>query len=94
MKRLMVALFAIAAGLAVASPVDAAPTGPTLLDGTPICGVAAPAANSTPVADDGVLKVASFNLLHSDLDEADMSLADRLPLEADTLVASGADIIG
>jgi len=94
MKRLIVALFAIAAGLAIASPSEAASTGPTVLDGTPICGLAAPAPGSTPVADDGVLKVASFNLLHSDLDEADMSLADRLPLEADALAASGADIIG
>ena len=41
--------------------------------------------------DDGALKVATFNVLHSETDEGDVSLAERLPLIADAIVASGAD---
>lgn len=44
--------------------------------------------------DDRVLKVASFNILHSETDEADRTLGDRIALIADAIVRSDADIVG
>jgi endonuclease/exonuclease/phosphatase family metal-dependent hydrolase len=59
-------------------------------DGRPLCGVA-----PGPLAtDDGALIVSTFNVLHSETDEGDISLAERLPLIADAIIASRADIIG
>ena len=49
---------------------------------------------SKPRADDRTLKVATFNALHSETDEGDRTLGDRIPLIADAIAKSGADIIG
>ncbi len=69
--------------------------GRALGDGTPLCGVEQPPVDGpTATADDGVLRVATFNLLHSETDDGDVSLGERLPLQADAIVASGADVVG
>lgn len=68
--------------------------GPVLLDGTPLCGLEKPAADASPVADDGVLRVATFNVLHSETDDGDVSLGERLPLLAAAIADGGADIVG
>lgn len=62
-------------------------------DGAPLCGVAAPDEATLPT-DDGELRVATFNVLHSETDDGDISLGARLPLLADAIVDSGADIVG
>ena len=68
---------------------------PALLpDGVPLCGVEQPAPGIAPTPDDGVLQIATFNVLHSDTNEGDVSLGDRLPLVADAIAASGADVVG
>lgn len=91
MKRLLlvlpVAVGALAVPIAQADPpVPAIP----VVDGVPLCGTEGSGAG----ADDGALKVASFNVLHSDTTEGDLSLGDRLELEADDIVTSGADVVG
>ena len=63
-------------------------------DGVPMCGVAVPAPGVPAQADDGTLRVASFNLLHSQTAEGDATLEARVPLLADALIASGADVVG
>jgi endonuclease/exonuclease/phosphatase family metal-dependent hydrolase len=63
-------------------------------DGVPLCGVATPDPGVAAQTDDGKLRVASFNLLHSQTAEGDETLEARVPLLADALVASGADVIG
>ena len=68
------------------SPIPAVP----VVDGVPLCGTVGTGDGSN----DGVLKVSSFNVLHSDTDDGDLSLGDRLELEADDIVASGADVVG
>ncbi|MGH9274307.1 MAG: endonuclease/exonuclease/phosphatase family protein, partial [Acidimicrobiales bacterium] len=67
---------------------------PGPLDGTPLCGTEAPTGSAAPVTDDGVLRVASFNVLHSETDDGDVSLGDRLPLLAAAIADGGADIVG
>src|SRR5688572_3106658 len=86
---------AVAAVLGSGSPGRAqqAPA-PGPLDGTPLCGVEASATDVVPLADDGVLRVATFNVLHSDTDDGDVSLGDRLPLLAAAIADGGADIVG
>jgi|GEM_PF-2963101 len=64
------------------------------LDGEPLCGVEGPETPFPTPADDGVLRVAQYNVLHSETDDGDQSLAPRLPLLVDVMVASGADIVG
>lgn len=65
-----------------------------LPDGVPLCGVEQPGAGVTPAPDDGALRVATLNVLHSETDEGDLSLGDRLPLLADAIAASAADVVG
>lgn len=72
--------------------VDTSPAQPG--DGAPVCGVADPAQGVPTQSDDGTLRVASFNLLHSQTSEGDETLEERVPLLADALVASGADVVG
>jgi endonuclease/exonuclease/phosphatase family metal-dependent hydrolase len=68
---------------------------PMLLpDGVPLCGVEQPASGVAPAPDDGVLRIATFNVLHSETTEGDVSLGDRLPLLAGAISASGADVVG
>ena len=92
-KRLVVvagAAVVIGALAAVPATAQASPT-----DGTPLCAIEAPAATAvTRPPDDGVLRVATFNVLHSETDEGDLSLGARLPLLADAIVTSRADIVG
>jgi endonuclease/exonuclease/phosphatase family metal-dependent hydrolase len=64
------------------------------LDGVPLCGVEAPVGAAATAADDGVLRVGTLNVLHSETDDGDISLGDRLPLLADAVAASGIDIVG
>ena len=61
------------------------------VDGVPLCGAAAGAGVT---ADDGVLRVGTFNLLHSDTDEGDATLAARFPIEADAIAGANVDVIG
>ena len=93
MKRIAFAVVLAASAALTAGPATAG-IAPTPLDGTPTCGAVAPPASAIPLADDGVLKVATFNLLHSDTDEGDQTLGARLPLVADAIAASGSDIVG
>ncbi len=64
------------------------------LDGTPLCGVADPTGGAAAAPDDGVLRIATFNLLHSETDDGDRTLGARLPLLADAIARSGADAVG
>ncbi|MBI2168695.1 MAG: endonuclease/exonuclease/phosphatase family protein [Actinobacteria bacterium] len=82
----------VTAGLAgSANALDPTPLEPIpVVDGVPVCGTEGA---GTP-SDDGVLKVASFNVLHSDTQEGDLTLGARLELEADAIVTSGADVVG
>lgn len=98
MNRLVPALFVVVVALVAPTvPAADAQLGPAeaipVADGSPDCG-AVPVAGGPVVADDGVLKVSSYNVLHSDTDEGDVTLAARLGLAADTLVASGVDVVG
>ena len=98
-SRSGVMAFAVAGLAVVALPAATARTAPggvagSPLDGTPLCGVESPAGDAAPVPDDGVLRVATFNVLHSLTDDGDVSLGERIPLLADELAGSGADIVG
>lgn len=59
-------------------------------DGVPLCGTE----GTRDQAHQGVLKVANFNILHSDTEEGDQTLGARLELAADAVAASGADVVG
>ncbi|MGQ0832971.1 MAG: endonuclease/exonuclease/phosphatase family protein [Microthrixaceae bacterium] len=63
-------------------------------DGEPLCGVAVAPVGATPLPDDGELRVATFNVLHSETDDGDVSLGARLPLLAAAIVDSRADVVG
>lgn len=67
---------------------------PTAVDGTPLCGVAAPAGSVKFRGRSQKLKVATFNVLHSETDEGDESLGARLPLAAQNIVAADVDVVG
>lgn len=85
------AVVAVAVGLLAAGPSRAEPNP---LDGRPVCHVSEPVDADAVRPDDGQLRIATFNVLHSETDDGDRSLGDRLPLIADAIVASGADIVG
>src|SRR4051794_40419955 len=87
-----VALAALVAAAGLGLPhADGAPTP---VDGTPLCGTAAPAGSTVYGSRSDKLKVGSFNLLHSDTDEGDATLGARFPLEARALVDADVDVIG
>lgn len=98
MRRFVLGTLALAV-LAALLPTRAADAlltftvGTQMTDGVPLCGVAQTPGRVLP-PDDGVLKISTFNVLHSETDEGDLSMAERLPLIADAIVASGADIVG
>src|SRR5688500_18542172 len=78
---LLVAAMTVGAALLPAPSGRAAPALPiTPLDGTPLCGKEAPPVGAKATADDKALRVATFNVLHSETDDGDVSLGDRLPL--------------
>jgi endonuclease/exonuclease/phosphatase family metal-dependent hydrolase len=86
-----------AVGLAAALPTAsgsiglvAAPASP--LDGPPLCGVEAGTGPLAP--DDGVVRIATFNVLHSLDDDAEATMDVRIELLADALAGSGADAMG
>jgi endonuclease/exonuclease/phosphatase family metal-dependent hydrolase len=62
--------------------------------GAPLCGVETPRTGVLPLPDDGVLRVATYNVLHSLEDYADETLSRRLDLIADALTATDADAVG
>ncbi len=64
------------------------------LDHAAHCEQASGAAPAVKTQNDGVLRVATFNLLHSDTDGGDRTLHDRVPLAAKAILDSDADIIG
>jgi len=92
-RRLLTTFLGLAALAAVATvPAVADPdTSGTLIDGVPLCGVAAGTAAPAPASG---LRVATFNLMHAESDEGDQTLAARLPEAADAIVAGGVDVIG
>lgn len=91
MKRIpFLAALLVAAGAVGAVGASAQLPAVPVVDGVPLCGTA----GSGTGTDDGLLKVASFNVLHSDTDAGDLTLGARLELEADALAASGADVVG
>ena len=71
-----------------------APGGGNPLDGTPLCGIEQPTGPAEPAPDDPPLRVATFNVLHAETADGDISLGQRLPLLADAIAGSGADIVG
>ena len=88
MRRWVAVALAVAVLVGVAVWPSAAAPGP--LDGTPLCGEA----GEGVAIDDGELRVATFNVLHSETDEGDASLGARLPLLAGAIAGSGADVVG
>lgn len=94
LRSLIAALAMMAVGTTVSPGTATDTSGLPLVDGTPLCGVESPSAPEEPAADDNILRVATFNLLHSDTDDGDRSLGERLPLQAREIVTSGADVIG
>ncbi|HUR79060.1 MAG TPA: endonuclease/exonuclease/phosphatase family protein [Acidimicrobiales bacterium] len=94
-KPIGVALAALAviAGLLPLAPANAVVTfsvGTPITDGVPLCGTS----NGRSAGDDGAFTVADYNVLHSDTDEGDKSLGERMPLLADALADTSADVIG
>ena len=85
MRKLLVLVLALLAVVLVPAARAAVPP-----DGVPLCGVE----GAGEAVDDGVLQVATLNVLHAETDEGDESLAARLPLLAEAIVESGADIVG
>lgn len=61
-------------------------------DGAPICGTVA--GSGAPTADDGVLRIATYNVLHTRGAYDDETLDRRIELVSDALAASGADVAG
>lgn len=61
-------------------------------DGPPQCGVAAD--TGAPGADDGVLRVATYNILHTQGSYDDETIDRRIDLVVEALAASDADIVG
>lgn len=90
----VVAALFVAAGTLGSAETAALVGAPNVLDGVPLCGIEASASDRPTLPDDGVLKVSTFNVLHSETVDGDVSLGDRLPLLADAIVASAADIVG
>lgn len=84
----------LAAGLAIPGAGASASDPVPLVDGTPVCGEATPAPGAPTPVDDGVLKVATYNVLHSLEVDADKTLGARLELAADALHAAGTDVVG
>jgi len=93
MRKTLLGAAVVVLLLAITPRADAVLTftvGTPLTDGTPLCG----AVKGKAATDDGKFVVADFNVLHSDTDEGDKSLGERLPLLADALAATNADAIG
>jgi endonuclease/exonuclease/phosphatase family metal-dependent hydrolase len=96
--RTVAAALAVAAALlAAVTPSTPAYVGPLAgaaspLDGPPLCGTEPGAGAEAP--DDGVVRVATFNVLHSLDDDADATMDVRIELLADALAGSGADAMG
>ena len=59
-----------------------------------MCGAEAPAVASPYVPHKRKVKVGTFNVLHSQTEEGDATLAARLPLAAEAIVAADIDVIG
>lgn len=93
MKRLAVLLSLVAAVATLPHGADAQIPAVPVVDGVPLCGAEG---TGSPVAlrRGHALRVASFNVLHSETAEGDESLEARLPLEADAIAASGAHVVG
>lgn len=64
------------------------------LDRQPLCGEEDPPRAAPAPADDGALRIATYNLLHDFEDASDRTLDRRLELAADALHAAGADVVG
>ena len=95
--RLAGVLLAVAALAGLAVPTASGSLGlvPALaspVDGPPRCGVEPGAGAVAP--DDGIVRVATFNVLHSLDDDADATMGVRIELLADALAGSGADVMG
>lgn len=61
-------------------------------DGAPECGVATGGGSSE--GDDGVLRIATYNILHSQGSYDDETMDRRIELVADAIAETGADIVG
>lgn len=92
-RTLGLAAIAVALCVPIATSARARPAQVPATDGTPRCGIEG-AEGASPPADDGELRIATYNLLHSETDDGDVSLGPRLPLLAQAIVDSGADIAG
>ena len=94
-RKRVVGLVALAAIALATAGTAVAQVAVPLPDGTPLCDAAEPSpAASAPVPDDAAMRVATFNVLHSETDGGDASLGERLPLLADAIAGSGADVVG
>ena len=83
-------LFLAVAGLLGLATIPGRAEGGLPTDGTPLCDTA----GSGAATDDGELKVGTFNLLHAQSPDGNESLLARLPLQAETIIDSDADIVG
>jgi endonuclease/exonuclease/phosphatase family metal-dependent hydrolase len=88
----MVAALALVSGLSVPAPGRAAEALP--VEGTPVCGAEAPAAPRPYAPHKHKVKAGTFNVLHSQTEEGDATLAARLPLAARAIAAADLDVIG
>ena len=85
----------VAAVLVVAgTALPHARSAPTAADGAPLCGTAAPLGSVKFAGRTQKVKVATFNVLHSETDEGDATLGARLPLAAENIVAADVDVVG
>ena len=90
MRLLPVGAAVLAAATAlVAAPGRADDRLPT--DGTPRCGTVR---GTTAAADDGQLRIGTFNVLHGQTTDGAETLLARIPIQAAELATSGADVIG
>lgn len=89
------ALLALTGSLLPAVSASAAtltvPSGLKATDHGAICAIAP---GRVAAQNDGALRVATLNTLHSETDEGDRTMRDRVPLLVRTIVESGADIVG
>lgn len=87
-------VIAMAAVLLPTTRADAVLTVPSGLKATDHGAICEATPGRISAQNDGALRVATFNALHSDTDDGDLSLRERLPLLVKAIADSGADIVG
>lgn len=94
-RMFVVAALVLGCGALPARAVEmAGPTPPVpVVDGTPVCGVAGEGPRRS-VAEGGVLRAGTFNVLHSQGEQEEWNLTKRLPQILDAMEAADAHVWG